>query len=92
MHIFFSCQCRRNFKVKTKFLVSLDNGSGGFINKKPGYDIPFEKEWLETVDGGIKVSYKLTPSLTGRLNLGAVVNVATVSPRERGPLNTQQRR
>jgi len=48
--------------------------------KEPGYDIPFDNEWLETIDGGLKVKYKLSPSLTGRLNLGVVINLATVSP------------
>lgn len=50
---------------------------------EPGYDIPFDKEWLETIDGGIKVNYKLSPSLTGRLNLGVVVNLATVANRDK---------
>lgn len=50
--------------------------------KEPGYDIPFDNEWLENIDGGIKVNYKLSPSLTGRLNLGVVINLATVSPKE----------
>ena len=37
-------------------------------------------EWLETVDGGIKITRQLTPFLTGRLNSGVVVNAATVAP------------
>lgn len=44
------------------------------------YDIPFAGEWLETVDGGIKITRQLTPFLTGRLNFGVVVNAATVTP------------
>lgn len=46
-----------------------------------GYDIPFEGEWLETVDGGLKITRVLSPSLTGRLNLGIVINAATVAPK-----------
>lgn len=42
------------------------------------FDYPFDKEWLETIDAGIKVNCKISPSLTGRLNLGVVLNAATV--------------
>ena len=81
--IFFSlASAEETSRLKLNFWSRLTMGQVVSSTREPGYDIPFEKEWLETVDGGIKVSYKLTPSLTGRLNLGAVVNVATVSPKE----------
>ncbi|HEX2959801.1 MAG TPA: hypothetical protein VHO70_23395, partial [Chitinispirillaceae bacterium] len=43
------------------------------------YDIPFEKEWLETFDAGIKIKRELSPSLSGRLNLGVMINAAMVT-------------
>lgn len=46
-----------------------------------GYDVPFRGETMEKIDGGIKVTRRLTPTLTGRLNLGVVVNAATVTPK-----------
>ena len=46
-----------------------------------GYDVPFEGEWLEKIDGGMKITRQLTPMLTGRLNFGVVINAATVTPK-----------
>lgn len=77
-----SANAEYNSRLKFGFWSRMTLGQVVSSTKEPGYDIPFDKEWLETVDGGIKVNYKLTPSLTGRLNLGVVINLATVSPRE----------
>jgi hypothetical protein len=46
-----------------------------------GYDIPFKGEWLENVDGGVRMTRAVSPSLTGRLNIGVVVNTSTVTPK-----------
>lgn len=46
-----------------------------------GYDIPFEGEWLENFDGGVRVTRPLSTSLTGRLNIGVVINTSTVTPK-----------
>jgi hypothetical protein len=55
---------------------------GQVVSSKPLYspqfEIRFEKEWLETVDGGMKVFREISPSLSGRLNMGVVVNAATM--------------
>jgi hypothetical protein len=48
--------------------------------EKSGYDIPFNGEWLENIDGGIRVTRAVSQTLTGRLNIGAVVNTSTVTP------------
>ncbi len=45
------------------------------------YDISFEKEWLETIDAGIKVKREFSPSLSGRLNCGLKLNAAIVTPK-----------
>ncbi len=70
--------------VKTSFMFWSRLTMGQVVSapdKEDGaFDVHFKREWLETIDGGIKVTRKLTPSLTGRLNLGVVVNVATVNP------------
>lgn len=49
------------------------------------YDIPFAKEWLESFDGGMKVTRELSPTLRGRFNLGAMVNAATLAPKTYTP-------
>ncbi len=46
-----------------------------------GYDLPFQGEVLEKIDGGIKITRVLSPTLTGRFNFGVVVNAASVSPK-----------
>jgi hypothetical protein len=43
------------------------------------YDVPFEKEWLETFDAGIKVKREFSSKLSGRLNLGIMINAAMVT-------------
>lgn len=60
--------------------------SSTILDKSVGtYDIPFAKEWLETFDGGIKVTRELSPTLRGRFNLGAMVNAATLAPKSYTP-------
>jgi len=46
-----------------------------------GFDYDFQGEWLENIDGGIKVSRQISPRLLGRLNLGFTVNASTVPQR-----------
>lgn len=45
-----------------------------------GYDIPFQGEWLENFDGGVRMTRAVSPSLLGRLNIGVIINTSTVSP------------
>jgi len=71
-----------NSKLTFGFWSRMTLGQVVSSTKEPGYDIPFDNEWLETIDGGIKVNHRLTSSLTGRLNIGVVINLATVSPKE----------
>jgi len=82
LNLFFLISAEDNSRLKFGFWSRMTLGQVVSSTREPGYDIPFDKEWLETIDGGIKVNYKLTPYLTGRLNLGVVINLATVSPRE----------
>jgi hypothetical protein len=42
------------------------------------YDYEFEGEWLENIDGGVKLTRQVTPTLLGRLNLGFTVNASRV--------------
>ena len=80
----FSSLAAAQDSVKTTFMFWSRSTVGQVVSstlEKTGYDIPFDKEWLEMVDGGMKVTRTLTPSLTGRLNLGIVINVATVTPK-----------
>ncbi|HEX7511303.1 MAG TPA: hypothetical protein VF335_08390, partial [Chitinivibrionales bacterium] len=46
-----------------------------------GYDIPFEGEWLENYEAGLRATRVISPRLIGRLNVGVVVNTSTVTPR-----------
>lgn len=68
-----------NSKLKFGFWSRMTMGQVVSSSIDPGYDYYIDKEWLETIDAGIKVNYQLSPSLTWRLNLGAVVNVATIA-------------
>ncbi|HEX3020542.1 MAG TPA: hypothetical protein VHP36_09575 [Chitinispirillaceae bacterium] len=82
--IIFSSLSSAQDSVKTTFMFWSRITMGQVIKstlENTGYDIPFDKEWLELIDGGIKITRQLTPSLTGRLNLGVVINVATVNPK-----------
>jgi hypothetical protein len=71
--------------IKTDFMLwsrlTMGKVVESTLENKGSYDVPFEDEWLGTVDGGLKITRLLSPSLTGRLNLGVVVNVATVAPK-----------
>jgi hypothetical protein len=42
------------------------------------YDYDFEGEWLENIDGGVKLTRQVTPTLLGRLNVGFTVNASRV--------------
>ncbi|MCU0608312.1 MAG: hypothetical protein MUF22_00905 [Chitinispirillaceae bacterium] len=44
------------------------------------YDIPFTGEWLENIDGGIRLTRQASPHVLGRLNVGVIVNTSTVNP------------
>jgi hypothetical protein len=78
----FSVYAQDSAKTSFQFWSRLTSGQVVKSTvEQTGYDIPFEKEWLQTVDGGIKVTRKLSPALTGRLNLGVIINVATVTPK-----------
>jgi hypothetical protein len=84
LFLVFSSFASAQDSVKTTFMFWSRSTIGQVVSstiEKTGYDIPFEKEWLETVDGGMKITRTLSPYLTGRLNLGIVVNVATVTPK-----------
>lgn len=80
--IFSSLTCAQD-SVKTTFSfwsrLTIGQVVSSTIEEGGSFDIPFDKEWLETIDGGIKITRRLTPSLTGRLSLGVVVNLATVT-------------
>jgi len=46
---------------------------------EPGvFDYSFENEWLENIDGGVRLTRAVTPRLLGRLNVGLTVNTSTV--------------
>lgn len=80
--IFSSLTSAQENDKKTNFTfwsrLTLGQVVSSSIEKSGIYDIPFDKEWLETIDGGIKITQKISSTLTGRLNLGVVVNLATV--------------
>jgi hypothetical protein len=42
------------------------------------YDYEFKGEWLENIDGGVKLTRQVTPTLLGRLNFGFTVNASRV--------------
>lgn len=49
------------------------------IREKGGtYDYEFTGEWLENIDGGIRLTRQATPSILGRLNIGFTVNASRV--------------
>jgi hypothetical protein len=82
--LIFSSFTNAQDSIKTTFMFWSRSTIGQVVSstfEQTGYDIPFDKEWLETVDGGMKITRTISPSLTGRLNLGVVVNVATVTPK-----------
>jgi hypothetical protein len=71
-------------EIKTNFMFWSRLTMGQIVSstyEEGVYDIPFDREWLETFDGGMKVIRVLSPSLTGRLNFGVQVNAATVNPK-----------
>jgi len=43
-----------------------------------GYDYSFQGEWLENIDGGIRLKRQVSPHFLGRLNVGFTVNTSTV--------------
>jgi hypothetical protein len=82
--LIFSSSVNAQDSTKTAFLFWSRSTTGQVVKstvEQTGYDIPFEREWLQTIDGGIKINRKLTPALTGRLNLGVIINLATVTPK-----------
>jgi hypothetical protein len=46
------------------------------------YDYAFEGEWLENIDGGVRLIQRATPSITGRLNVAFQVNASRVRQRD----------
>jgi hypothetical protein len=63
------------------FWTRMTMGNVVSSHDEPGYDISFKGEWLENFEGGVRMTRVLSPALTGRLNIGVVVNTSTVSPR-----------
>ena len=43
-----------------------------------GYDYDFKGEWLENIEGGLRVTRQVFPGLLGRLNIGLGVNTSTI--------------
>jgi hypothetical protein len=61
-------------QVVSSTLLEYDSRPGMSI-----YDIQFDKEWLETFDAGIKIRREISPSLSGRLNFGVMINAGMVT-------------
>jgi hypothetical protein len=80
--LFYSFSDAQNTE-KTNFMFWSRMTMGQVVSSSPLYnsmfELPFEKEWFETFDGGIKVIREISPSLSGRLNLGVIVNAATMN-------------
>lgn len=48
------------------------------IKEEKTYDYDFNGEWLENIDGGVRLTRQVTPSILGRLNVGFTVNASRV--------------
>jgi hypothetical protein len=48
------------------------------VREKGTYDYEFKGEWLENIDGGMRLVRQATPSVVGRLNIGLSVSASRV--------------